>query len=426
MVFILRDARLVDADGDTPEGDLTVAEGRIAVAGASGAGHDSLDGQENAPADTTVDAAGMIIMPGFIDVHTHGGGGFNLHTTQPDEIRAYASWAPSGGTTAFLIGVVGAPNSLPEAQLSASVATLREPPANAAEPLGIHLEGPYISERRRGAHLPSWIRTPNDAETTQLLELARGWLRIVTLAPELPGAETLMRRLIEAGVTVSLGHSDATYEQALDSIRQGVTHMTHCCNAMRPLLHRDPGPLSALSESATVYGEIIADGVHVHPAMTRALLKLMGAERAILITDAQAGAGGKSDTFEFGGQAAHIRHGAAWLADGTLTGSVLTMDQALRNISNMTSVTLSQASAMLARNPARAAKVSERKGLLRHGYDADLVILDRDLTIHATYCGGALAYATDTWRARLDGQSARGTNGRRKNGGRKFPERRPD
>jgi N-acetylglucosamine-6-phosphate deacetylase len=353
-------------------------------------------------------------MPGFIDTHTHGGGGASLQTTDPDEIRAYARWAPTTGVTAFLVAVVGAPNTLPEQQIAAAVAACAGPRADqddqegqgGAEPLGIHLEGPYISERRRGAHLAAWLRAPEPEETERLLALAQGWLRIVTLAPELPGGGALIRRLVEAGVTVSLGHSDATYEQALEAVRLGVTQITHCCNAMRPLLHRDPGPLSALSESPAVYGEVIADGVHVHPAMVRALLKLMGPERAILITDAQAGAGAEGATFEFGGQPAHVANGAARLADGTLTGSVLTMDQALRNVMRMAPVTLSEASAMLSRNPARAAHMAETKGLLRPGYDADLVILDERLALHATYCGGELAYASDIWLARLSGRPA--------------------
>lgn len=406
MRSLLHGARLVDADGDTSSGDLAFEDSAIVSVGPS---------PDGAPGSVNYDASGLIVMPGFIDVHTHGGGSSNLHTTDPDEIRAYARWASTTGVTSFLIGVVGAPDALPEAQISAAVAAIvgahegheGAGESTGAQPLGIHLEGPYISERRRGAHLASWLRTPDSAETERLLALARGWLRVVTLAPELPGAEQLIQRLLAEGVTVSLGHSDATYEQALEALRWGVTHVTHCCNAMRPLLHRDPGPLSALSESPGVYGEIIPDGVHVHPAMVRALLKLIGPERAIIITDAQSGAGSDGGaTFEFGGQQVHISHGAAWLADGALCGSVLTMEQALRNVLRMTGVSLSQASAMLSRNPARATHAAETKGLLRPGYDADLIILDADLTLQATYCAGQLAYATDAWRQRAIGRAA--------------------
>ncbi|HZC06650.1 MAG TPA: N-acetylglucosamine-6-phosphate deacetylase [Ktedonobacterales bacterium] len=402
MSCTIRGARLVDAAGDLSAGDLSFEGASITAVNAVSDRSDMPPiASLVAEPGEMIDAADLIVMPGFIDVHTHGGGGFNLHTSDADEIRAYARWAPTTGVTAFLLGVVGSPGALPEAQLIAAVDAI-ERPDGGAQALGIHLEGPFINERRRGAHPTIWLRTPTSQETERVLMLTKGHLRIVTLAPELPGADAMIHRLVEAGVTVSLGHSDATYEQALEAVRLGVTHVTHCYNAMRPLLHRDPGPLSALSESPAVRGEIIADGIHVHPAMMRALLKLIGPERAIIITDALAGAGTEDGTFEFGGQTARVIRGAARLADGTITGSVLTMDQALRNVLRMTGVSLSEASAMLSRNPARAARVDETKGLLQPGYDADLVVLDSALTVQASYCRGELAFATDAWRVRVD------------------------
>lgn len=394
MRLTLRGARLVDAATDLIEGDLTIEDGRLLAAGA-------VDTSPDEPGQI-VDATGLIVLPGFIDVHTHGGGGFNLQTTSPDEIAGYARWVPASGVTAFLIGVVGIPDALPEAQLRAAAAVVAaHQPGEGAEPLGIHLEGPYISEARRGAHQPSWLRRPDPDETERVLALADGALRLVTLAPELPGAHAMIRRLVEAGVTVSVGHTDANYEQALEAIALGATHATHCCNAMRPLRHRDPGPLGAIAMSPQVAGEIIADGVHVHPAMEEVLIRLLGVERAVVITDAVAGAGNGDAPFEFAGQPAHVAGGAARLADGTLTGSVLTMDQALRNVLALPGVTLPAASAMLSRNPARAARVAERKGLLAPGYDADLVLLDADLRPCATYCAGTLVYAAEGWTERL-------------------------
>ncbi|MGH2514975.1 MAG: N-acetylglucosamine-6-phosphate deacetylase [Ktedonobacterales bacterium] len=389
MRCTLQIARLVDARGDLTSGDISCDGASITAA---------VTALETP--DEAIEAAGMIVMPGFLDVHTHGGGGWSLHTTDAAQIHAYARWAPATGVTSFLLGVVGTPGVLPEAQITAAVDAI-EHQDGGAEALGIHLEGPYINERRRGAHLPSWLRAPNAEETERVLALTHGLLRILTLAPELPGASAMIRRLVDAGVTVSLGHSDATYEQALEAIALGVTHVTHCCNAMRPLLHRDPGPISALSESPGVFGEVIADGVHVHPAMLRVLLKLMGPERTIIITDALAGAGTEDAAFEFGGQPARVIRGAARLADGTITGSVLTMEQALRNVASMTGATLSEASGMLSYNPARAAKVADRKGLLRPDYDADIAVFDADLALHATYCRGELAFATDAWRVRM-------------------------
>lgn len=389
MRFTLRGARLVDAFTDIPEGDVTVEDGRIVTVG-------SPQGRPG----KIIDAAGMLIAPGFIDVHTHGGGGFNLHTTAPEEIHAYARWAPSTGVTSFLIGVVGTPGDLPQPQLEAAVAGIQHW-QEGAEPLGIHLEGPYINERRRGAHLPSWLRAPNADETARVLALTDGHLRIVTLAPELPGASQMIRQLVDAGVRVSIGHTDATYEQAVEAIQLGASHMTHCCNAMRPLHQRDPGPLSAVAQAPRVYGELIADGVHVHPAMMYVVVKILGPERTIVITDALAAAGLDDATFEFAGQPARVISGVARLADGTITGSVLTMDRALRNILRMTPVTLREAIGMLTRNPAHAASALERKGSLSRGCDADLVLLDQSLELQATICCGSVAYASDPWQERL-------------------------
>lgn len=392
MRWTLRGAHLVDASLELPGADLTIDGAHVQAVGA--------------PADTpgtVIDASTMFVMPGFIDVHTHGGGGYNLHTVSAEEIQAYARWTPATGVTSFLIGVVGVPNALPEAQLKAAAAAI-DSWEEGAEPLGIHLEGPYISLKRRGAHMPAWLRVPDVEEIGRVMTLANGHLRLITLAPELPGAAAMIRRLVEAGVTVSIGHSDATYEQTQEAIKLGVTHATHCCNAMRPLLHRDPGPLGAIAQAPQVSGELIADGVHVHPAMMDAVVKILGARRTIVITDALSAAGLAEDTeFEFAGQPARLVHGAAHLADGTLTGSVLTMDKALRNIVQMTSVSLQEAVGMLTLNPAHAARVLDRKGRLQAGYDADLAIFDRDLTLQATICQGKVAFATDAWRERLSG-----------------------
>src|SRR5450432_1034269 len=394
MRFMLRGARLIDAAMDIARGTICINGARI----------ESVECEDDVPDSqhTIVDAQGMIIMPGFIDVHTHGGGGYNLHTTHVDEIRDYARWAPETGVTSFLIAVVGVPDSIPEQQLLVAVDAINTHVAG-AEPLGIHLEGPYINVARRGAHPPAWLRLPEASETETLLALTAGYLRLITIAPELPGADVMIRRLVEAGVTVSMGHTDATYEQAKEAIALGVTHVTHCFNAMRPLLHRAPGPLAALAESAGVSGELIADGVHVLPPAMNALVKLLVPERTIVITDALAGAGLSNATFDFAGQVAHVIHGAAHLEDGTITGSVLTMDQALRNVLLMTVVSLQQAVGMLTLNPARPAQVSQRKGRLEIGYDADLIIFDQSMKLQATLCRGEVAFATDEWRERLTG-----------------------
>lgn len=390
MRFTLRGARLVDATMDLAEANITIDGRQIEQIGSMG----------HTPGKI-LDAGSIIVMPGFIEVHTHGGGGVALHTTRAEDIRAYARWAPSAGVTSFLTTVVGTPHALPVAQLQAAVAAI-EQPSEGAEVLGIYLEGPYLNVKRRGAHPPAWLRQPDPAETALLLALTKGHLRLLTLAPELPGAHDTLQRLVEAGVTVGIGHTDATYEQAQEAIALGITHMTHCFNAMPPLLHREPGPLAAIVNDARVQGELIADGIHVHPAVMRLLVKLLGPERTVVITDAQACAGLESGAiFEFAGQTAQVRHGAAYLTDGTLAGSVLTMQQALRNILDITHLSLSEAVGMLTLNPARTAQITARKGRLQVGYDADLLLFDTNLRLQATLCQGQLAYANEAWSALL-------------------------
>ncbi|HLI50573.1 MAG TPA: N-acetylglucosamine-6-phosphate deacetylase [Thermomicrobiaceae bacterium] len=397
MALSLDRIEVVDANGTTSETRVVLEDRKIKSIGA-----------DAPPQGDVIDGNGFIALPGFIDIHTHGGGGFELHTSEPEQIRSYADWAASTGVTSFLIAAVGTPGRIPDVEIETAVKAIESSPPG-ARPLGIHLEGPYINPARRGAHPTDWLRSPSPDETEQVLDLAQGHLRVVTLAPELPGALEMIRRLVNAGVTVSLGHTDATFQQALDGFAAGASQLTHCFNAMPPLLHRAPGPLGALVEIDRAMGELICDGVHVEPAAMKALVNMLGSHRVIAITDALPAAGKQAGPFSFNGQPAHVEGGVARLADGTITGSVLTMDQALRNLIRYCGVSLSQASAMCSRNPAVACGVADHKGLLLPGYDADLVMLDRELKLVATIRAGEVIYATEGWHSRILPTSRRNT-----------------
>jgi len=399
MALTLEGVHIIDARGEQPASRIVLDDGHILAVG-----------PDVAPAGHRVALDGMLALPGFIELHTHGGGGFALHTTDPNEILAYARWVASTGTTAFVITVVGVPQALPIVQLHAAASAMAQT-SQGAEPLGIHLEGPYLNPTRRGAHHPSWLRLPDPDDVRALLAAAQGQLRLVTLAPELPGAAAAITQFRDAGVTVSIGHTDATYEQARDAIAHGISHATHCFNAMPPLLHRAPGPLGAIIEAKHVTGELIVDGVHVHPAAARALLYALGAERTVAITDAQPIAGvAELRGFTFAGQPAEVRDGAARLADGTIAGSILTMDQALRNLVQTLELDLPTASRLLSLNPARVAGAAERKGIIAAGYDADIVLLDKGLCVQATFCRGRLAYVSEEWRERFPAEAAYATH----------------
>lgn len=378
MTLQLRDATILDAAGERVVPRLSVENGRLSFG-------------ESAPDARVIDASDLLVTPGFIDVHTHGGGGYDLHTTDPSNIQRYSEWAPGTGVTSFLLGVVGTVGGPPLRELQTAAEAIYEH-KRGARPIGIHLEGPYINVARRGAHDPSWLRVPNVQEIKEVLAAADSNIRIITIAPELEGASEAIEYLVSAGVNVSIGHTDCGYDTALRAIQLGARHITHCFNAMPPLLHRAPGPLGAIIEHPQVRGELIADGVHVQKPAVRALVRALGAERTVVITDALSGAGAVDGTFTFNQQPAHIEGGVARLADGTITGSVLTMDQALRNVIDMAGTSRQDAVRMLTLNPAQAAGVGDHKGLIEEGYDADLCLLDTDLNLIATICEGEITY----------------------------------
>ena len=377
---LLSGARVITPDSRTEPSDVLIEDGRIAAVspGLSGDGAD------------TVDLSGAVIAPGFIDVHVHGGGGHPLITTDSGEIEAYARWAVSQGVTSFL-ATVCAPT--PEAALDclAACANAHEASDGAAL-LGVNLEGPFVSPERRGALPPSWPATP-DAETfRRLLDASGGKLRLMTVAPELPGSAEVIREALSGDVRVSVGHTDATYEVARDAFAAGASHVTHAFNAMRPFHHREPGPLGAALEADDVTVEVIADGVHLHPATVRTLVSAFGPERIALITDGVTPAGQDNGTFRIGDVEARLKDGGMRLPDGTIAGSVATMADVVRNVVRWDVADLAAAATMASATPARALGLGERKGRVAPGYDADLIALTDDLSVAATWVAGQLVY----------------------------------
>jgi N-acetylglucosamine-6-phosphate deacetylase len=352
-------------------GWLEVSDGRIVECGG---------GPPPRPADE--DFPDCVVVPGFIDMHVHGGGGASY--TDPDGVDTAADFHLRHGTTTTLASLVTAA----PAELIAGVRALAEATRRGTI-AGIHLEGPWLSRARCGAHDPARMRDPDAEEIDAVLSAGGGAIRMVTLAPELPGAQDAIRRFLDAGVVVAVGHTDATYEQTKRAIDAGATVGTHLFNAMPPLHHREPGPALALLQDAGVTVELIADGVHVHPEVVRAVIAAAGAVRVALVTDAIAAAGRADGAFRLGAVAIDVAAGVARVrGTSTIAGSTATMDAIFRRVAaDAGDAGLAAAARMTAATPARALGL-QRVGALRAGFEANLVVLDGALDVTAVTVRG--------------------------------------
>jgi len=334
---------------------------------------------------TTIDAQGLYVSPGFIDLQVNGGGGYNMDTSS-EGISNIVSFHTSHGTTALLPTTVTAPVE----KIRETIRKVRETEQQAI--LGMHIEGPFVSHRRKGAQNPQYILEPSIEKFNELVKGYEGFIKIVTLAPELAGAEELIARIKEIEAIPSLGHSDATYEETIKALDGGVALFTHLFNAMRPLHHREPGAVGAALDSDAMV-ELIADGIHVHPAIVRLLLKAKGIDNICLVTDSISAAGLKDGEYSLGGLDVFVKGEEARLTDGTLAGSTLTMDRAVKNFIEFTDVSLPKAVRAASLNPARLLGIDGRKGSLKAGQDADIVIFDEGFNIHYTIIGGEIVYS---------------------------------
>ena len=340
-------------------------------------------GSPSGPADT--DLPDSVVVPGFVDMHVHGGGGASY--TEARGIAAAAGFHLQHGTTTTLASLV----TVGPAELIAGARALAEQTRQGAI-AGIHLEGPWLSRAHCGAHDRTQMRDPEPAEIDAVLAAGGEAIRMVTLAPELQGSEWAIRRFLDAGVVVAVGHTDATYEQARHAITLGATVGTHLFNAMPALHHREPGPALALLEDPRVTVEIIADGVHLHPAVVRSVIEAVGPGRVALVTDAVAAAGSGDGSFLLGTVPIDVVSGVARVrGTSTIAGSTATMDQLFRTVAGLglnADAGLAAAVQMTSATPALALGL-DQVGSLRPGYDANLVVLDDDLQTKAVMVRGA-------------------------------------
>jgi N-acetylglucosamine-6-phosphate deacetylase len=372
----------------TPKGEISgagilIRDGEIETIGARADLTLPSGAQEVRAEDSTA-------IPGFIDVHIHGAGGRDVMEGNEDALGTVTAKLAQFGTTSILATTVTADaddTCRAVEGISGYIATQHETNNPRAEILGIHFEGPFLSKERRGVHPTEFLQLPSAEFLQRLIHASSGNARILTIAPELIGAMPCIDAARSLGMVVSIGHTDATYEQARAAVAHGAHHATHVYNAMRPFTHRDPGVIGAVLTTPEVTAELIADGVHVDEIAMKVLLQAKGANGVILISDGVSATGMPDGKYMLGGLEVTLNGGVCRNAEGKLAGSTLTLDRSLRNVVKL-GVPLADAVQMLTRNPAMLLGIEFKKGALRTGADADMVLLNDSLEITQVWARG--------------------------------------
>ncbi|KIL39852.1 N-acetylglucosamine-6-phosphate deacetylase [Gordoniibacillus kamchatkensis] len=377
---LIRNVRLID--GPDPRPGCVLVRGTAIEAVAAG------DHAAEYAADREMDGNGHMLLPGMIDVHIHGADGYDMMDGTTRSVEAVSAACARTGCTSFLATSVSSSIEDLMAMISSvSRVVGKEPGARIA---GIHIEGPYLNAKRKGMQNEQFLRHPDLEEMSAIVRAAGPLVRMVTLAPELPGGLDMIAFLKERGIIAAVAHSDATYEEAKMAFRTGASHVTHCFNGMRPIHHRDPGLIVAALEERDVSVQAIVDDVHLHPAIVRLLHREKGPDNMVLITDALQAMGLGDGTYSFGGHEVTVSHGVARLADGTLASSTVTMNEALAKAVRA-GIPLRDAAAMATQTPADLLGLTA-KGRIAPGADADLVLLNDRFEVMWTMVSGNTVY----------------------------------
>ncbi|MBA2174210.1 N-acetylglucosamine-6-phosphate deacetylase [Halobacillus locisalis] len=336
-----------------------------------------------------IDGEGMTLLPGFIDVHIHGANGHDVMDATQEAIKGIADKLPEEGTTSFLATTMT--QSLENISLAVkNVGEYIVNPSGKAEVIGIHLEGPFISPEKAGAQHPGHIMKPSVEQFQHWQKESHNCIRLVTMAPEVEGGILFISQISESGVVCSIGHTNATFEQANEAVEHGARHVTHLYNQMSGIHHREPGVVGAAFMNPQLMVEMIVDHIHSHSEAVRLAFQNVGPERAILVTDAMRAKCLPEGTYDLGGQDVVVKDGEARLIDHTLAGSILTLDEAVRKMKSLAS--MSEIALMSSANPAKQIGVYDRKGSISEGKDADLVLMNEEGRIVLTLCRGEIAY----------------------------------
>jgi N-acetylglucosamine-6-phosphate deacetylase len=367
---------------------LIVEDGRISEIS-------SREGRKLSIPGPPVDFGDAVIVPGFFDIHIHGGAGVDVMRGSPDDLARLGSFLISHGVTEYFPTTVAAPldatcaalERLADAIEAAQSSNGGSDGAVQARPLGIHLEGPFLSHKRRGVHPPEYLAEPTVEIFDRLWQAARGQVRMMTIAPEIPGAMEVIAEASRRKVCVSIGHSDADLSTARRAIDVGARHATHTFNAMRPLDHREPGIVAEVLTDDRITADLIADGIHVAPEVVKLFLRAKGLERAVLITDAMSATGMPNGKYQLGPILVDVKDGKATYKD-SLAGSVLTMDRAVRNVTKFADWSLQDAVRAGTLNPAKAVGMEADRGVLASGANADFTVLSSSGEVLKTIVGG--------------------------------------
>jgi N-acetylglucosamine-6-phosphate deacetylase len=362
------------------QADLVIDDGKIAAVG---------PGVAQGEIAETIDAGGNIVAPGYVDVHVHGSAGHDTMDGTREAIEGMAKFFATRGVTSFCPTTLtaGAGEIMTSVR---AVLDCQQNPIEGAQPLGVHLEGPYIDASKKGAQPEQHVRSATVGDYKDFFSV--GNIKLITFAPEIEENKELIGFARSHGAAVVVGHSSAGYEEMVEAVKQGLNHATHTFNQMQGLHHRQPGTVGGVLLLDEIYAEFIADGVHLHPAICDMIVRLKGPDKAVMITDAISGAGMPDGEYELGGQKIVVSEGAVRLADGTLAGSCLTLDRAVRNIREFTGRPLGECIQMATLTPARSIGVADRKGSLEPGKDADVLILTPDLEVRTTMVGGKVVF----------------------------------
>src|SRR5580693_1836009 len=380
---LLHAGRLLTPTAEITDAGILIREGVIEELGLR-------EGMRLPAGAEEISASGKTAVPGFVDVHIHGAGGRDVMEGTADALQSVTKTVARHGTTSMVATTVTASpdDTIRSVEgIAHYISQQHETDDTRAEVLGIHFEGPFLSPARRGVHPPEWLKLPTSEMLEKLLQAAAGNAQILTIAPELLGAMPCIDAARNAGMVVAMGHTDATYEQARAAIAHGVRHAVHVYNAMRPFSHRDSGVIGAVFTSPEVSAELIADGVHVDEVAMKVLLQAKGPEHTFLISDGTSATGMPDGKYMLGNFEVTVSGGICRNSEGKLAGSTLTLDRALRNIVGL-GIPLANAVRMLTLNPAALLGIEFKKGALRTGADADIVLLDESLHVASVWVRG--------------------------------------